>query len=166
MFTTPIIGFRSWRVEHGRLYSCTQKVVWPHDRKAVTECRTHFLMEAHPNRPASHSDPVHPQCSCGLYGWYDLENALREYVVNSKSVVGAAVYWGRIQVHVGGLRAEFARPVALVNERWGETKDRPLNWSGLLDQTLERYRIPLLPLEDLKPYALTFGEQVGNSITE
>lgn len=165
MYVKPIIGFRTWRVDKGLLWSCTQKVVWHHDRRTEATCRKDFLMEV--GQQVVHDQPVDSRCTCGLYGWHDLEDALREYVVNSKSVVGAAVYWGRMQVHTTGFKAEYARPVAFVTERWGkESKERPLNWSGLLDQMLERYRIPLLPLEDLKPYALTFGEQMGASITE
>lgn len=96
-------------------------------------------------------------CTCGLYvrhfnaSFGQHTAPLSRPIPGISDVVGAVLAKGRIIEHgVEGFRAQYAKPIALaasVNHRGAH----------LIAQA---YEIPLLPLGDLRDYALKFGREV------
>lgn len=163
-FVGAFVGFRSWKVKDGKLHSAVMPAGWLADEPTKAYCiNTHKLCDGSeiPHRGVC----PHPRCTCGLHGWHDLNMALRTYVLHKDTVVGSAVFWGRMQIHTDGLRAEFARPIAFVEERQGRTtRPRDADFSQCLNAMAETYQLPVLPLEDLVDYTSTFGDAIGNQI--
>ena len=60
-----------------------------------------------------HREPAPaPQCACGIYAYFEPHR--REWSpAYGWLVAGAVILWGRIEVHRGGMRAEYARAAAL-----------------------------------------------------
>lgn len=58
------------------------------------------------DNPREHKAPM-PGCACGLYGVFSYEN------IPVSDIVGVVEYWGRVRMGHLGIRAEYARIVAL-----------------------------------------------------
>jgi hypothetical protein len=98
--------------------------------------------------PRGHAPP-HPGCTCGLHAHTDLPARAG----SPWRVLGAVVLWGRVVVHEHGLRAEHARPVALLDEAGAHRPDLRRAAAG-------RHGIPLLPRDELLAYVEWHGDRV------
>jgi hypothetical protein len=101
----PIIGFRQWRLHDGVLSSVWTDDAW--DRGLLrARCRADVC-----DCCAGVREAPGPECTCGVYAWHRQvplgASATRELVA------GAVALWGALQIHPTGMRAQFARIVAL-----------------------------------------------------
>ncbi len=156
----PLVGFRQWGSLRGKLFSgifvagrfvpnpALHQVAprampspWPTDADRVAKC---FAIRGH--------EAPHRDCRCGYAAWYSLPE--EPELPAPEAVWGAVVAWGRIVECESGFRAQFARPVALLE------RDNPLDRRKAKRATLaaEEYAIPLLPREELIAYAGWHGE--------
>jgi len=145
--TTPIIGFRGWRVvvdpDRGLLLgSARLNSQWNGVQTTHAEC----LAENTTKPDVAHAAPV-AACGCGLYLMKRLAD-LEQYT-DPDMVVGAVVSWGRIIEHTDGFRAEYARPLALV--------------AGMraAEQLGGALGLPVVAADWLENYAKEFGDLVG-----
>ncbi|PTL58892.1 hypothetical protein C7Y72_04105 [Paraconexibacter algicola] len=91
-------------------------------------------------------------CSCGLYGSYELPARTRP-----GCVTGAIQAWGKVELHFSGFRAQHARPVALVLPPRASTNLRPR-----LERAAQRYGAQLVPSQDeLLSVAAEWGSPVA-----
>ena len=156
----PIVGFRRWGVRKGGLFSgiftaglfvptparvlsvnrAAVPLPWPFDRDRVAKCYVSWDHKA-PDR----------ECRCGYYAYY-----ARPQEVDfpaPEAVWGAVVAWGRVVECERGFRAQYARPVALLDcENPLDRRRRRLALAA------ENYGIPVLDRDELVAYAAWHGE--------
>ncbi len=156
----PLVGFRQWGSRRGKLFSgifvsgrfvpnpALQHVApravpspWPPDADRVAKC---FAIRGH--------EAPHRDCRCGYAAWYELPE--EPELPAPDAVWGAVVAWGRIVECETGFRAQFARPIALLEP------DNPDDRRNAKRAALaaEEYTIPLLPRDELIAYAGWHGE--------
>lgn len=108
----PVVGYREWVLVGDELYSPLARTPWHAGAmraECVPSCRDATgLWRA----GAPHSGPAPDHgCVCGLYALFAPARPRgRERLA---VVHGAVVLWGRIELHRLGMRAEYARIVAL-----------------------------------------------------
>jgi hypothetical protein len=107
-----------------------------------------------------HRSP-HEDCVCGLYAFHELHDALSTYSSGDRTIIGAGVFWGEMMVHTIGFRAQYGRIIALSEHR-KRTKPGDLGWPLLVEGVVEKYNIPVVPLNMLRAYAETFGRSLGS----
>jgi hypothetical protein len=107
----PLVGFRKWRVVGDHLTSPYIPLRWD-ERVVHARCypanRGLLFGEGWLDEP---HDAPHPRCKCGVYAWHALPQP--GPVPDPGRVFGAIALWGRIEVHVDGMRAEHGRIEAL-----------------------------------------------------
>ena len=104
----PLFGLRTWSAvgEHGaeRLSAPHRGTAWP-DAGAWLTARCG-------------SDPEHaapaPGCRCGIHAWHPGRGAARKVLGMRWEIPGVVELAGAVEVHRDGLRAERARPYALL----------------------------------------------------
>ena len=158
---TPAIGFRVWRIGETltgpRLVSPNRNSLWLPGIRLEAECWTEAvggehgrLAKAHRNQPELR--PPVQACTCGIYAYHsteDMANALQ-----TRFIGGAVLCWGRITIHREGIRAQFARPLALSSaDSFSPSTD------DYLAELAAGYGVPLLDLSHLELYAREFGER-------
>lgn len=157
-YVVPVVAYRVWCLDaDGHLWPRTSQASmmrrlgcepWP---TGSSHARCLLPRRERPSHVAPAND-----CMCGLYGWHSPPMALEARRDARDLVAGAIITWGDIQVHRSGLRAEYARPVALAlpataRRRGGRTAlDR-------LQRAAERYQIALVPDEGLTDEAARHG---------
>ncbi len=108
----PIVGFRQWVVVGDEIYSPLARTAWGNDpmqAECLARCRRAGGLW---RRPSEHDGPApDPDCVCGVYALFAPESLRRRDRLSRVS--GAVVVWGRLEVHETGMRAQFARIVAL-----------------------------------------------------
>ena len=156
----PLVGFRQWASRRGKLYSgifvagrfvpnpALSMVApratpspWPMDTDRVAKC---FAIRGH--------EAPYRDCRCGYAAYYALPE--EPDLPAADAVWGAVVAWGRIIECESGFRAQYARPVALLE------CENPLDVRKGKRSALaaEEYGIPLLEREELIAYAGWHGE--------
>jgi hypothetical protein len=152
----PVIGWRSWKLRRARddvlLQSVFGSDCW---EVGITcaRCRRWPLW-----MPISHQAVPGTSCECGLYAFSSAAGAIHHTerqlagvfasCGQPPPVVGAVVGWGRVVQHGSqGWRAEYARPIALLN--MGPT---------LLNEAALHYGLPLLSMRGLCLLPLEYGE--------
>ena len=119
----PLVGFRRWGAKRGGLYSGIfvaglfvpnpalgmvapriAQMPWPTDHDRPAKC---FALRGH--------DAPYRDCNCGWAAYYEL--AVQPELPAPECVWGAVVAWGHIIECESGFRAEFARPLALLEHR-------------------------------------------------
>jgi hypothetical protein len=137
----PYAGFRHWHVVGDRLFSVGRhpladvlcpsgsgpagRIEWPVRQLAARPCA---------DGPAPTFD-----CTCGIYATHELHDpgsAWRSGPQSARHVVGAVALWGRVVEHEWGYRAQYARPMAL------------LEGVGV-EAVADAYGIPVLSAEEL-----------------
>jgi hypothetical protein len=160
---TPAVGYRLWRVDpedswtRNQLQSLVSETLWPPREKLRAECRRrqawftsrHHAPEAH----APAASPL-PDCTCGIYAWHEVTTMMRTQRDEPLAFGGAVLCWGRIVIHPEGLRAQFARPLALSLPLSPAARSRT---ARVLREVTESYGIPLLEPDHLVAYAQEFG---------
>jgi len=148
--TRPIIGYREWLLVADELVSPLARTSWtagPMRAECLPSCRgargLWRTASAHPG-PAPDSE-----CVCGIYALFAPQRSRgRERLA---VVYGAVVLWGRIELHQRGMRAEFARIVALALPSSHRQADAVRHAAELLEIEAVRAR-------DLPVAALAYGE--------
>ncbi|HEX3630275.1 MAG TPA: hypothetical protein VHW91_07385, partial [Candidatus Dormibacteraeota bacterium] len=160
---TPAVGYRFWRVDpddawtRGRLQSPVAETLWPPLETLDAECQTRpglRLARAGLHRADELRISPEPGCSCGIYAYHDIGPMTRALREEPYMFGGAVLCWGRIVIHPEGLRAQYARPLALCRPESPGVLQRT---GPLLEHVTREYAIPLLELKDLVAYASEFG---------
>lgn len=157
----PLVGFRRWGCRRGGLYSGifvagrfvpnpalgmvaprVRQAPWPTDGDRVAKC---FAIRGH---HAPYRD-----CNCGWSAYYAL--AAEPELPAPECVWGAVVAWGTIVECEAGFRAQFARPLALLDRRHPDDIREHGRRAAI---AAEAYGIPLLGREELIAYAGWYGE--------
>lgn len=148
----PIIGFRQWVVVGDEIYSPLARTAWgdePMQAECLARCRHAGGLW---RRPAEHRDPAPgPECVCGIYALFAPESLRRRDRLSR--VGGAVVVWGRLEVHETGMRAEFARIVALALPG-GRHRGPDRVVSGLA----QRLGVQAVPARQIEAAALVYGD--------
>jgi hypothetical protein len=110
-----VVGFRQWRLDRDGLRSLHRP-----DRWTEATLTAHCPLGRHPGAAA----PAHA-CCCGIHAWYERTPRLAS-AGTPDLVCGAVVLWGAIELHTTGMRAQFARIVALSLPLSRGTKRRAL----------------------------------------
>ncbi len=100
--------------------------------------------------PSAHIGPApDPDCVCGIYALFTPQRSRgRERLA---VVRGAVVLWGRIEVHRRGMRAEFARIVALA-------LPSPQRHADAVRHAAELLEIEAVRARDLPVATLAYGD--------
>jgi hypothetical protein len=112
-----LFGVRSWQLavdDDGafRLHGFYEPARWKKDGKTTwARCELGIQKDRH-KAPDG-------RCSCGLYALHPWNADHCEYIHRPASsealtVVGVVEVWGRVQLHMEGFRAQYARPSAIV----------------------------------------------------
>jgi hypothetical protein len=152
----PLIGWRTWRLGRAEdgvtlqsLFGCERWDVGT--TRAVCRCSPPWLASTHLVPEVS--------CRCGLYAFSTPSEALRQAVQQAgvssfgrrqpaATAFGAIVAWGRVVQHGGqGWRAQFARPIALL-DKGGQ----------MLEEAASRYHLPLVSMDGLRVLPLEYGD--------
>jgi hypothetical protein len=97
-----VCGLRTWAVAGDRLAGPQTGTPWPVGGEwLIGECAR------------GHAAPAH-DCACGIHAWHPRLRSARRIVSVRGNVGGVVETSGAIEVHEDGLRAERARPFALV----------------------------------------------------
>ncbi len=157
----PLVGFRRWGVRRAGLYSGifvagrfvptpartmvaprVKPLPWPLDAAHRAKC---WALRGH--------DAPYRDCHCGLSAYYELPD--EPDLPAPDAVWGAIVAWGVVVECEAGLRAQFARPLGLLDAY------NPLDFAHPLKRARDAaaaYEIPLLPRDELVAYAGWYGE--------
>jgi hypothetical protein len=157
----PLVGFRRWGAMRGGLYSgifvagrfmpnpalgmvaprAAQKP-WPVDADREAKC---FALNGH--------QAPFGACNCGWAAYYALD--AEPELPAPECVWGAVVAWGTIIECEAGFRAQFARPLALLDHRYpDDIRER----GRRVEVAAQAYGIPLLSHGELIAYAGWHGE--------
>lgn len=165
----PLAGFRRWvrprpqdRVGFDPYTLITRRHDWPVGKQGAEPMKAQCQMFYAPHRRCSPTTSPTANCECGLYAFHEISRAkfYRSMEFGSGSVFGSCIGWGRIYFDNEWWRAEFVLPIAFVDPRDTEhhmTREwlrETLDW---LDGVAERYKIPILPLSELKEYTMQYG---------
>jgi hypothetical protein len=163
MFHTVVIGYRSWRMNPQTfgLDGPVSKIEWPPDCKIEAICAPIHVKTL--KDPEPHIAPG-SQCMCGLYAYHDLAAAQESYCQNKHAVIGVAAFWGKLEIHTSGFKAQYGRLLAIADYTMSEVGD--LDRSSILEGVVERYGIPAIPVDLLEQYGSTFGEHIGTQFDD
>jgi hypothetical protein len=148
-----VVGYREWVMIGDELISPLARTPWEAGSvtaECVPSCRTaRGLWRA----ASDHEGPApDPGCVCGIYALFEPSRYRgRERMTAAR---GAVVLWGRIELHHRGMRAEFARVVALALPH-----DRRA--AELIGRVAERLDVPAVPGRELTAAALEHGQPVA-----
>lgn len=158
MFEGTVIGYRTWKVDPDTLdlIGPISKIPWPYADKLEAKCETLTVREdEHARDPHDTPGSV---CPCGIYAFHNLRHAIHTHGGNSMAMIGVGAFWGRIVVHTNGFKSQYGRILALADHK---EHDRKLGWPAILEGVTSRYNIPVIPVDLLEPYGLTYGEPLG-----
>lgn len=104
----PLYGLRTWRVVGApgeeRLAGPQRPAPWPDGGE---------WLRAVCGQGAGHDAP-YAACDCGIHAWHPRRRSARRVFACRREVPGILEAWGAVELHADGLRAERARPYALV----------------------------------------------------
>jgi hypothetical protein len=143
----PVVGFRQWRLTGGILKSMFIAEDW---RDAEQRARCYV---------GSHDDAHVPAkaCTCGIYAYYDPVPRTAS-AATPDLVGGVVVMWGRIELHVTGMRAEHARLIALELPLTRGSKRREVI------RAAARLGVPAVAHRKLKAMAAEHGLPLGREL--
>jgi hypothetical protein len=117
-----------------------------------------------PNR--DHRVPEHA-CDCGLYAQHDPWKGMDRFLCDGPPVYGAVAVWGRLEVHAEGVRAQYARVLALApgDEReLAEYDQRPAEFAARLRALAEEFGVVCCRREELPDVAAEHGTPVPEEL--
>jgi hypothetical protein len=130
LVATPVYGLRTWTVRgetgNERLAGPQRAAPWPVGGG---------WLEASCPGEEGHAAPA-AGCECGIHAWHPRPRAARRIFASRREVPGVVEAVGAIEVHADGLRAERARPYALVLA--------PGRNAGLAHRLAEAYHVPII----------------------
>jgi hypothetical protein len=148
-----VVAFRVWRVTGDHINSPYIPVRWD---RAVAHAACYpanrtllfgrgWLEEPH--------DAPHPACKCGIYGYHAPPRRAR--LPDPGRTTGIVTFWGRIEVHRDGMRAEHARVCALSwFPEWGSRHGAQMR------AIADALGVDLLPYAELLAAAGRYGAPV------
>ena len=146
----PIIGYRDWVQVGDEVLSPLARTTWtaePMQAECLPSCRgARGLWRTASAHPGPAPDPG---CVCGIYALFEPPRPGRRERL--ALVRGAVVLWGRIELHQRGMRAEFARIVALALPSSRRHADAVARIAELLD-------VEAVGARDLPAAALAYGQ--------
>jgi hypothetical protein len=155
----PVVGYREWVLIGEDIFSPLARTLWTTE-PVKAEClpgprRAGGLWR----EPCDHRGPApDPDCVCGIYALFGPQphrNRDRLGLVR-----GAVALWGRIEVHEEGMRAEFARVVALTLPSF---PPRP-GGQRVTRRVAGRLGIEAVPASQLREAALAHGQSLPPSL--
>jgi hypothetical protein len=154
----PVVGFREWRIRDGQLVSPYVDLPWEAGPLRAT-CLPRSDRVRVARGATGHREPAPaPQCACGIYAYF--EPYRREWSpAYGWLVAGAVILWGRIEVHRGGMRAEYARAAALALP----SRAFPIR-RRLIKQVAERLEVEVVSRGDLRDAALRHGRPIPSAL--
>jgi hypothetical protein len=183
-YTEPLIGYRIWSI--GTSPICLTGIVYTSvkwDRGGPTHAK---CMKAERSKFPGHSKDVkytacnHPpeyKCNDGLFAFYDFDRLRTSglpFTHTFMAVRGTVQGWGKVILHEDGYRAEYAQPIALIEE----TEDTMNKWvpqafsfvqskisfeeafnmrKSRVELVAENYGIPVIPEDDIEEYSRQYG---------
>jgi hypothetical protein len=149
----PIIGYRDWVQVGDEVLSPLARTTWtaePMQAECLPSCRgARGLWRTASAHPGPAPDPG---CVCGIYALFEPPRPGRRDRL--ALVRGAVVLWGRIELHQRGMRAEFARIVALALPSSRRHADAVARIAELLDvEAVGARDLPAAALADRPPHA-------------
>jgi hypothetical protein len=176
-FSECVIGYRQWAVDaldqlwpmavsHRPWEPGTNKAVCDADKRQAMWISGGYLFgpgEPHRKLPRKHRAP-HRDCECGLYAWRRIQPAWMTREGQLKPpvmppVTGAVAFWGDVQIHRAGFRAEKACVVTLAHH-----DDERSEVIAALERVARRYRVELVALSDLEVAASRHGTPLPDSL--
>ena len=151
LFAGAVDGLRVWRIvgtdqERPMLAAQGVRHVWPPGETMRAYC---LAPTGHRRRDEKDEPHIAPSsdCSCGIYALHPghrhaIAQAERSLATPGLTVSGVVSGWGRLEVHLAGFRAEYARPSVLF-ERGDDAR------TGLVRQLGESYGARVVPIPDL-----------------
>jgi hypothetical protein len=134
LYAEPLVGWRLWHIQDGRLVSWSQEAEWPAGRRLEASC-TRLLRRSCDAAPADGH-------TCGLYAVRTRDAAIRLLVelppLPVPVAVGQVSLWGRVFENVGGWRAQYAYPYSLEVLGGDESVARALRMRYRVDATALR----------------------------
>jgi hypothetical protein len=171
-FSECVIGYRAWRADaRDQLWpiSARRRPWLPGINTARCNCGSwnslRFEWSLYEGRRILEPAPEHPApaqgCECGLYSWRRPRESWQLDPSRSSPprVVGAVASWGALQVHAAGFRAEHACIVTLAHH----ADARPAALLAL-ERIARRYRVELVPLDDLEEAASQHGTPIPDDV--
>ena len=155
----PIVGFRQWVVVGDEIYSPLARTAWgdePMHAQCLARCRRAGGLW---RRPSEHGGPApDPECVCGIYALFAPESLRRRDRLSRVS--GAVVVWGRLEVHDAGMRAEYARIVALALPG-----GRHRGADRVVSSLAQRLSVQAVPQARIQAAALVHGDPLPAVLT-
>ena len=153
----PVIGYREWVLIGDEILSPLARTPW-HDAVMRAEClpscrAARGLWRGATQHPGPAPDPA---CVCGIYALFTPPR--RRGRERLALVHGAVALSGRIEVHRRGMRAEFARIVAL-----GLPASRRAP-RDMLVRIADRLEVEAVPARDLETVALAHGQPLAPAL--
>ena len=163
----PVVGFRRFAIPWPPVGKYNDLLVqrghrWTPDGPTVAECRRPGAA------PPSHAAPAQ-ECSCGLYAWLEIREALGYHDITSLMgwALASVIGWGRVLFDEDFWRAEKALVVALADpydthaDKPGIVRERTGKW---VERVANTYGVPVLPSDELHEHSLSYGEEYEEAV--
>jgi len=153
----PVIGYREWVLIGDEIISPLARTPWRESMmqaECLPSCRAaRGLWRGATQHPGPAPDSA---CVCGIYALFTPPR--RRGRERLALVRGAVALSGRIEVHRRGMRAEFARIVAL------GLPASPREPHGALVRIAEQLGVEAVPTRDLEAVALAHGQPLAPAL--
>lgn len=150
----PLIGYRTWALGLGQLWSprAPGRERWPRSEPLRAVCLRHGVPSRFNPRKPDHTAPDQ-FCTCGIHAVFAPWDLEFDEPRNPWTLVAGRIEgWGRVALGEKGFRAELARPCALFGEVW---------WNEGTQRAAARaahaYGIPLVSWETSPTQSALFG---------
>lgn len=153
VFSKKVLGYRNFVLnEFGELCSCGvgSHIKWmPGENKA--RCIS--------NNPFQKSEHVAPNkhCQCGLYCVHTCDQLWGGY--SSNSICAAVTGWGKIEVHNGGFRSEYAEVVLLARD-----STRGPIVAEQISKSSKLYKVGVVDITELIDKSKEFGDSLPDNV--
>ena len=149
----PMVAFRGWRADEGRLRSPYVPIYWERTNHAVCNRVAMWAPGTGSGRELPHPVPA-PGCSCGIHAFTGVDRDLAK--VDYRGVLGIVSLWGRIEVHPDGMRGEYARVEALaLYSRWTRRQ------KAAVFEIAEGLDVELVDLDEIEAVASLVGTRLA-----
>lgn len=108
LYLEPILGWRAWKVEGGRLYSTVWGSLWP--ERARLEATCGLGGRSSPGGLRGMHDAPSLRCQCGIYALKAREDALYladQIIAPDVAAIGRVSLWGRVVETQRGYRGQY-----------------------------------------------------------
>lgn len=155
VFSKKVLGYRNFLLnEYGELCSCG---VGSHIKWMPGENRARCINK-NPFQKADHIAP-NKDCQCGLYCVHNCDQLWSAYSGNQNSICAAITGWGKIEVHEGGFRSEYAEIVLLaIDSTRGPIIAEQINKSSSL------YNVGVVDITELIDKSKEFGDSLPDNV--